>query len=313
MKRRQFIHKNLFAAGGVMGLSQFPGLLQEAWASDLKSEFKVSIAPWSLTRKPYGENDPDGIHFLDYPLVARELGFEAIEHDNLHYPGDLPNDKHLAKMKQRTEEAGVTNTLILCGALGDIADSRKSRRKKANFNYERWIEAAQFLGCHQVRVVCSDHIDIDWDEKMKLTVEAVSKLADFAQGHSIELLIENHNGYTSNPNWLVEMIQKVNRPNCGILGDFTEWRIEQNPDVLYPDPYKGYEILAPYVKSVGAKSTTFDVLGNELVTDYPRMFEILNKVGYQGYIAVEYFGNDLPRRKGTTMTKELVERIIAKY
>lgn len=310
MKRRTFLNRSLWLASSV-ALSHYD--VGAKSISGRKPNFKVSIAPWSLMRKPYGQPDPLGIDLFDYPMVAKELGFNAVEQDNLHFKGDLPDQSLLTEMKKRCEAADIKNTLILCGALGDIADVDQSVRKKANYNYERWIEAAAFLGCHQVRVVCSDHITIPMDEKMDITVDAVSQLAEFAEGQGIELLIENHNGYTSDPNWLVKMISTVNKPNCGILGDFTEWRIKTDPPVLFPDPYKGYEILAPLVRSVGAKSTKFDHKGNETVTDYPRMFEILSNVGYDGYVAVEYFGEDLPRKQGVTLTKNLVEGIISKY
>ena len=310
MYRRKFIGQGILVASGAALLPKYT--LAET-AHNLKPSFKVSIAPWSLMRTPYGQPDSLGIDLFDYPMIAKELGFDAVEQDNLHFEGDLPKESLIVRMKKRCEEANIKNTLILCGALGDIADVSQNKRNEANNSYERWIEAAEFLGCHQVRVVCADHITIPREEKMKITVDAVARLADFSANHNIELLIENHNGYSSDPDWLVEMITKVNRSNCGILGDFTEWRMERNPDVLYPDPYRGYEILAPLVRSVGAKSTSFDDMGNELITNYPRMFEILAKVGFEGYVAVEYFGEDLPREEGVKMTKDLVDRIIAGY
>ena len=308
MKRRKFVNTSTRAASALFLVPSL-GIGRHS----IKPEFKVSLAPWSLMRTPHGQPDPEGIDLFDYPMAAKELDFEAIELDNLHFEGDLPDQSLILRMKDRCKEAEVKNTLILCGALGDIADTDKKVRDQASESYQRWIEAAAFLGCHQVRVVCSDHITISREEKMKITVEAVSKLASFSAGHGIELLIENHNGYTSDPDWLVEMIKTVDLPNCGILGDFTEWRMERDPLVLYPDPYQGYKILAPWVRSVGAKSTHFNQQGNELVTDYPRMFEILAEVNFNGYVAVEYFGTDLPRKQGIRMTKQLVDNIIKSY
>lgn len=278
-----------------------------------KPPFKLSLAPWSLMRRPAGEPDPYGISLMDYPMVARELGFKAIEQDNLHFHGELPDEMLLNKMKKRAEEAGVINSLLLCGALGDIADTNQNERKKAIKKYKAWLEAAKFLGCQQMRIVCADRITIPREEKMKYAVEGVTTMADFAKQLSMDLLIENHNGYSSDPNWLVELIKTVGMKNCGILGDFTEWRMEHNPLTTYPDPYAGYKILAPYIKSVGAKSVNFDEAGKETNVDFFRMLQVLADVDYKGYIAVEYFGDSYPRKKGITMTKNLIESFIKTY
>lgn len=264
-------------------------------------------------RRPAGEPDPEGIPLMDYPMIARELGFMAIEQDNLHFPGELPNENLLTKMKKRTEEAGVVSSLLLCGALGDIADTNKNKRRKAIKKYKSWLEASKFLGCSQMRIVCADKITIPRREKMKYAVEGVSIMAEFADKHGMELLIENHNGYSSDPDWLVELIKTVGMKNCGILGDFTEWRMEHEPLKMYPDPYKGYEILAPYIKSVGAKSVDFDETGNEINVDYFKMLQILADFEYKGYVAVEYFGEAFSRKKGITMTKHLIEKFVSSY
>lgn len=313
MNRRKFLITTA-AYGAMATLSQsrcFPSIPYKP--NPLKPIFKLSLAPWSLMRKPAGESDPNGIPLLDYPMVAAELGFKAVEQDNLHFIGELPDEALISRMKRRTEEAGIVSSLLLCGALGDIADANKNMRVQAIEKYQTWLEAAKFMGCQQMRIVCADHITIPREEKMKYAVEGVSIMADFAQQNEMELLIENHNGYSSDPNWLVEMIKKVGKENCGVLGDFTGWRMEHDPLTVYPDPYVGFKILAPHIKSVGAKSVDFDENGKETNVDFSRMINTLADFEYNGYVAVEYFGKALPRRKGITLTKKLIEESIRAY
>ena len=72
-------------------------------------------------------------------------------------------------------------------------------------------------------------------------------------------------------------MENVNLKNVGVLGDFTNWTLERNPNTFYPDPYKGIELLSPYIKAVSAKSETFSSSGEETTTDYKKMFKILQK------------------------------------
>jgi len=306
MNRRRFLHDS------TLGLSAISLLGLPACATSENNDkplFELSLAPWSLMRRPYGEADPEGIDLFDYPFEAKELGFNYIEQDNLHFPGDLPNDKDISKMKERCLEADIKSELILCGALGDAADEISEKRKAAIEKYKKWIDAAKELGCKSVRVVCADYVTIPFDEKLKIATDGVSELVEFAAAREINLLIENHNGYTSDPNWLSSLITVVNHPKCGVLADFTEWRIRRDPVELYPDPYKGIEILAPFTKSIGAKSTHFNSKGEETNVDYFRMMEIILKTGYNGFAAVEYFGEDLPRKEGIQLTKKLLENV----
>ncbi|WP_299529538.1 TIM barrel protein [Ulvibacterium sp.] len=313
MNRRSFLLSTALMAPIMAKAIRTGSLNPELDFSFVKPSFKLSLAPWSLMRKPAGNPDAQGIQLMDYPMVARELGFKAIEQDNLHFPGELPNQGLLTKMKKRADEAGVIHTLLLCGALGDIADTNKNKRRKAIKKYQTWLEAAKFLGCYQMRIVCADRITISRTEKLKYAVEGVSSMAEYAEKHNMELLIENHNGYSSDPDWLLELIKTVGMKNCGILGDFTEWRMEHEPLKMYPDPYKGYKILAPHIKSVGAKSVDFDEAGNETNVDYFKMLQILADFEYKGYVAVEYFGEALPRKKGITMTKHLIEKFVKSF
>lgn len=217
----------------------------------------------------------------------------------------------IIRMKDRCDAAGIENSLILCGALGDAADADTQKRQKAVVNYKAWIEAASHLGCRSVRVVCADVVSVSNEEKLSYAIEGVSQLVEHAANLNINLLIENHNGYSSDPDWLVSLIQAIDHPNCGILADFTEWRMNRDPLVLYPDPYKGIEILAPHTMSVGAKSIDFDEDGNETKVDYHRMMKIILAAGFWGFVAVEYFGERLSRKEGIGKTKALLERVRA--
>jgi hypothetical protein len=65
----------------------------------------------------------------------------------------------------------------------------------------------------------------------------------------------------------------------------------------------------PFAKGVSAKSNSFDHKGNETQTDYYKMIKIVLDSGYDGYIGIEYEGNELGEMEGILATKELLERV----
>ena len=108
---------------------------------------------------------------------------------------------------------------------------------------------------------------------------------------------------------MIELMEKVNLKNVGILGDFTNCTLERNPDTFYPDPYRGIELLSPYIRAVSAKSEQFDREGQETTIDYQRMFNVLRKAPQLEFAGVEFFGNEITRNQGAVMTKNLIEKV----
>ena len=93
---------------------------------------------------------------------------------------------------------------------------------------------------------------------------------------------------------------------CGTLPDFGNFKLEGN---TWYDRYKGVGELMPFAKGVSAKSYSFDDKGNETQTDYYKMIKIVLDSGYDGYIGIEYEGNELGEMEGILATKKLLERV----
>ncbi|MEM7010890.1 MAG: sugar phosphate isomerase/epimerase family protein [Verrucomicrobiota bacterium] len=302
INRRQFLQTSVLATGGAAAAS-----FAETEDDDL---FRISVAPWSLMRSVAGKPDADGIDLWDYPKVVRELGFDALEHDNLHFPGELPVEKDIARMRRTCDDEGLRSTLILCGALGDIADADAKKRNAAVAKYRAWADAAKSLGCSAIRVVCADRKnDITFDEKRRYAVDGIRSLSEYNATLGLDLLIENHGGYSSDPRWLTRVIEEVDQSNCGILADFTHWSVERDPKVNVVDPYDGMKQLAPFTRSVSAHAYDFNAEGAETNWDYFRIMNILTEAGFTGHVAVEYFGKERSRKDGTRMTRELLQRV----
>ena len=304
MNRKSFFKTAVLSTLGIKIFPSFSLISKKSFKN-----LKISITPWSLMRTGYGENDTNGINVFDYPAVSKSLGFDFIDHEMFHFPKDL-KEKDIDRMIFECAKANIQSAVMLTGGVGDIGDANSQNRKKALATYKYWVDVAVKLGCKAIRNVCGEFITIPFSEKLDYTIDGVKELGDYAGSRGLDLLIENHNGYSSDPEWMMNLMDKINLKNVGVLGDFTNWTLERNPDTFYPDPYRGIELLSPYIKAVSAKSVQFSNNGEETTINYKRMFEVLKKAPQLEFASVEFFGNNISRNEGVIKTKNLIQKVI---
>lgn len=262
--------------------------------------FKISLAEWSLHRQLFA----GAITNLDFPIVARKtFNIGAIEYVNAFFKDKANDTRYLADLRSRCDGEGVKSLLIMCDGEGALGDKAEDARTKAIENHYRWIEAAVFLGCHSIRVNAQS--SGTWDEQRDLAANGLRRLTEFGAEHSINVIVENHGGLSSNGAWLAEVMELVDHPMCGTLPDFGNFNL--GDDTWY-DRYQGVAELMPFAKAVSAKSYEFGEDGLELRTDYFRMMTIVLDAGYRGYVGVEYEGDLLDEDDGIRATKILLER-----
>jgi sugar phosphate isomerase/epimerase len=171
--------------------------------------------------------------------------------------------------------------------------------------------AGEFLGCSTVRVNLrgSDDIDI-WSKKSAISLK---ELAEYAKPKNLNVIVENHGGFSSNGVLLTNVIKQVNMENCGTLPDFGNFCQtkdygsinDKNCKDAY-DIYKGVSEMMPFAKAVSAKSYDFNAQGDETLIDYYKMLQIVKDAGYKEFVGVEYEGDRLSEEEGILATKNLI-------
>jgi L-ribulose-5-phosphate 3-epimerase len=293
--RRDFLHS---AAGLGAGLAL--GCVPQLHAADSKKEppFLISLAQWSLHRALFARKlDP-----LDFARVARrDYGIDAIEYVNQFYVGKAKDKDYARQMKQRADDEGVRSVLIMCDDEGALGDPDPKKRHQAVENHYKWADLAQYLGCHSIRVNAYTGGTGSYQEQMDRVADGLRRLTEFGAERGLNVIVENHGDLSSNGDWLVGVMKKVNHPRCGTLPDFGNF--------YGYDRYQGVRQMMPYAKGVSAKSYAFDAAGNETTIDYRRMMKIVLEAGYHGRVGVEYEGDKHPEPEGIRATKKLLERI----
>lgn len=272
--------------------------------------FEISLAQWSLSKSIMeGKLDP-----MDFAQKAHEMEFSGIEYVSGLYTSEIEKTDLatvLDTLKARSERYDVENVLIMVDGEGDLAISDKTERDKAVNNHKKWVDAAQFLGAHSIRVnLFGSNDPEEWKAN---SIDGLKKLGEYGSTKGINVLVENHGYLSSNAKLLIEVMEGVNLPNVGTLPDFGNFCLQREEGERweaacieeYPK-YKGVEEMMPYAKAVSAKSYAFDESGQETTVDYGKMLKIVKDAGYTGFIGIEYEGGELSPEEGIIATKKLL-------
>ena len=290
--RRHFITTTATAMIG----SALPALAQK---KAVKPRFDISLAQWSLHRAL----NKGKLSNLDFPKYAKDTyGIHAVEYVNRFFKEHATDKAYLKDLKSRTDGEGIRNVLIMCDGEGALGAVKKEDRKKTVANHKKWVEAAQYLGCHSIRVNAAGQGSRE--EQAKQVTDGLYSLSSFAKGFGINVIVENHGGLSSDGAWLAGVLKSVGRSNCGALPDFGNFHDY--------DRYQGIKDLMPYAKGVSAKSHAFDDQGNETKTDFFKAMAIVAASKYKGYIGVEFAGGGMSEDDGIMATKKLLLRTFKK-
>ena len=294
------------------------------------SDYNISLAQWSLHKSFFGDAlngdwsalgrmlmespdsllqgtlDPD-----DFPAIAKGYGVNIIELVNTFYFSKANDMAYWEGFKKNCDSLDIKVGLIMCDALGNLGDADSTARNKAVENHYAWVDIAKYLGAHTIRVNAAGEGTAE--EVAAHAAEGLSKLGKYAAKKGINVVVENHGGYSSDGSWLAGVMKSVNMENVGTLPDFGNFCIERTADGCAKeyDRYKGIAELMPFAKGVSAKTHVFDAEGNEAEMDYVKIMQIVKDSGFKGTIGIENEGTELSEDEGIKATKVLIEKSLA--
>ncbi len=247
-------------------------------------------------------------------MARKEFGIGAVEYVNQFYKEKVTDMTYFSELKKRADDNGVKSLIIMVDGEGHLGEADESKRQQVVENHYKWVEAAAFLGCHSIRVNAGGKGSRE--ELATRVVDGLKRLSEFGKKGGVNVIVENHGGFSSDGSWLADVITRVGMDNCGTLPDFGNFCIKQNRNeagqrvcIEEYDRYKGVAELMPFAKAVSAKSHDFNEAGDEIHTDYRRMMKIVLGTGYDGYVGIEYEGNRDDEFTGVRKTKALLERV----
>ncbi len=297
--RRDFLRQGLQAAGGLV---LTPTLLAQTTTSQTATtpasstkKFEISLAAWSVHRMFFAGK----IKQIDLPeLCRKEFDIGGLELVNSFFAS--PQYTYCMDLRKRAEDSGVKILLIMCDGEGDMCHSDPTERRQAVRNHRKWLDAAHLLGCHSIRCNASG-AEPGAPDAVKRCAESFAALVDLARPDKLNVIIENHWGFSSDPDALLAVLKEVNDPLLGTLPDLGNFPPEA-------DRYEAVRKMMPYAKGVSAKCYAFDPEGNETTIDYARMMRIVLDAGYRGFVGIEYEGKNPDEIAGVKTCKRLLQR-----
>lgn len=271
------------------------GLAKESRADQRQPSFQISLNESSCDRSLTTRT----IDHLSLARIARhEFEIGAVEYVSRYFQKDF-TDEYLTEMNRRAAEYGVLQLLIVVDGEGKIGNKNPHEREKALDNHRKWIHAAKALGCHSIQIDPTG--TADRDQQLHRTADSLLPLLECAAEHKINILLGQRGGPSCDAAWLVDLVDRVDRENCGVMPRFAGFG--------GGDRYAAMKQLAPLAKGISASSADFDEQGNEKHTDFHRMMKLIVASGYRGYVGIEYVGKQLEERIGIRKTVELLNRV----
>ncbi|WP_294082252.1 sugar phosphate isomerase/epimerase family protein [Proteiniphilum sp. UBA5384] len=290
MTRRNFFEKSLMIGAGSFIA---PSLLQlqtveAAQGPRWIGKNDISLAQWSLV----DEINAGKWKTLDFPKIARQdFGLNGIEFVNTLF--EVPTFTYLNQLKKNAEDNGVEMVLIMIDLEGETCTPSKEERKQTVINHRKWIDIANYLGCHAIRTNCRGADGISKTEALKWSAETYNMMLDYAIPANISILIENHGGVSDDADWLVSLMKEVNNKYLGILPD---WR-QPGGEI---DNMEYLRKTLPYAGGMSFRNQPTDKLNEQMI-------KMTYKTGFRGWYGVESNGRENIHKSIELLNKYLLK------
>ncbi len=247
----------------------------------------ISLAQWALIE----EHRSGKVKAMDIPRMVREdFGLNGIEWVNTLF--EVPTLTYLDALKEQCKRYDVQNVLIMVDEEGDGCSSTEEGRDRFLIQHQKWVDIAQYLGCHAIRTNCRGNLKEDPDDSLKWATESYLKLLEYAGSKGIRILIENHGGFSDNADWMVRLFKSVDHP---LFGSYPDWR----------DPSFGYDHIEYLSKMLPwAGGVSYRNQPTEEMT--AQMIRICVDGGYTGWYGIESEGRE-EVLKGKALLKKYLE------
>jgi sugar phosphate isomerase/epimerase len=231
--------------------------------------------------------------------VKSRFNVSKIEPWSAHFRSLEP--KYLEAFRTALDKAQATVANIAYDGERSFFTADRAERDRAVVDNKRWIDAAAVLGSPGIRT----HVAAAGNEPpdVERAADTLLRIADYAATRNVVVNLENDDGVTEDPIFLVKVIEKVNSPWLRALPDFGNSLMHKTPE----DAYAGVEAMFQHAYGIcHVKPSESTEKGANVQVDLPYAFGILKKSGYRGFCSMEYDNTGDPYRE----TEALVEKTV---
>jgi L-ribulose-5-phosphate 3-epimerase len=216
-----------------------------------------------------------GLTLERYAEVCAEMGLDGVELTQYYFPDTSP--AYLNGLKRHLFRLGLELAGTAVGGAFCMPEPDE-RQQHVDFVKE-WLDISAALGSPCLRVFAGEAPEGQaQDDAFQWAVAGIRECAAHAEKAGVVIGLENHGGLTGTAAGLIRILEAVGSDWVGALLDFGNYS---------QDPYAEFEATAPHTVMTHAKPTS-DFAGTHDWVDYRRVLEIMRKVGYRGFLSIEY-------------------------
>jgi L-ribulose-5-phosphate 3-epimerase len=263
-----------------------------------KYDMKKSINLWAL---PY----PQQMTLRQCLQLCKDAGFDGVE-INYALEGDLSpeaSDSQIRAIGQMARDIGIEISGVCSFLFWPYAFTHEdpSRRARGVDLAKRMIAAAPLLGTENLLVVpgsvyapwLPEEPPVAHDVALNRATAAVRELAPIAAAHKVYLNIENifMNGFLHSPQEMNQFVDSFDSPWVRVHFDTGNISLYHFPEHWIPQ--LGSRTKNVHLKEYSKKVHEFNLNAFRLLldgtTNWPKVLDALEGVGYRGYLTFEYF------------------------
>ncbi len=238
---------------------------------------KLACCSWSYHRALESKR----INFDKWlQLCAEELGVGGVDIIAEQLP--RRNKRFLVELKRRCADARLS--IVSLSPSNNFGKSSYAERSTEVEQIIRWVDVAFVLGAPCVRIFAGWPPRAEYEVLWPKMVQCIQRAAKVAAQVGILLVVEphNHGGFLYDSRTTLRLIREVGSPWVRINLD--------TGNLADPDPYAGIEACLPQAAHVVAKMHDLTQEGEDTRLDYRRIFKLLKRHKYHGFVTLEYEG-----------------------
>jgi len=234
-------------------------------------------------------------------LFADQLGIHNVELWSQHFA-----DTSLDYCRSLKEAAAAVGSKIVNIQLDDpgynLSHIDATERDQSVAFVKAWMDRAAACGAPSLRANTGNG-KAPFD--LRNTGNAYRQLAAYGRQIGVKVLIENHGGYSSDPDHVVALVEYVDSPFCRSLPDFgnmpAAFSAEQRADFL--------KKLLPFAELISVKGMVFDEQYEHLTYDVGACVRLAESCGFRGIYSVELWDRNYQPADPARAVKQIMQSI----
>ncbi|MCE5204489.1 MAG: TIM barrel protein [Porphyromonadaceae bacterium] len=297
--RRDFL-KTLAVVPAIPALSAFSLSGNTERSDDLPYKFKLSLNLYS-----FNQLLQDGkVDLFDMLRFCAEHNFDAIDPTGYYFPR-YPSQPSIGFINEFKREAFLLGLDISgTGIRNDFANPDPVSRKADIEMIRQWIGVAAKMGAPTLRIFAgkNPHTGFTRDQVFKWMAKDIRTCCVYGREYGVVIALQNHDDFIKTAADVDRIFEMVGSDWLGLNLDIGSYR--------QGDPYAEIEKNISKAVTWQIKESVW-IDGKETPVDLEKLFRLIKKAGYRGYLPIETLGAGDPYQKVPRMLNEVRRNCIS--